>query len=267
MYFGRKNGQWAMIKYFWNFPQIYYFSEDFVLVLAGTSDRELGSLFSVCAPKRESGKSLHLKIAWIQMWRKIRLLLVIITLRFTCGERKNVTYQTIPKCYVQVKVSSNVFSQSLFTYVTNMFYNSLRFYEREIDIVSVSNHMYVIDTVMSRNRSVENRLSFALRKLSGVTVKWNVTEKRVYSIEKYERICHSFDFHISTTSNKKKSWLSSFERSKVDPFPFVFVSLKISVLQLLIFLFFVVLYFNRGKRFDSFPKWIVEVNSFSSWNH
>ena len=71
----------------------------------------------------------------------------------------------------RVEVSSNVFSQSLFTKVTNIFYSSLRFYEREIDIVLVSNHMYVIDTVMSRNRSVENRLSCALRKLSGVTVK------------------------------------------------------------------------------------------------
>ena len=71
----------------------------------------------------------------------------------------------------RVEVSSNGFSQSLFTYVTNIFYNSLRLYEREIDIVLVSNHMYVIDTVMSRNRSVENRLSFALRTLSRVTVK------------------------------------------------------------------------------------------------
>ena len=71
----------------------------------------------------------------------------------------------------RVEVSSNGFSQSLFTDVTNIFYNSLRLYEREIDIVLVSNHMYVIDTVMSRNRSVENRLSFALRKLSRVTVK------------------------------------------------------------------------------------------------
>ena len=118
----------------------------------------------------------------------------------------------------RVEVSSNGFSQSLFTYVTNIFYNSLRLYEREIDIVLVSNHMYVIDTWMSRNRSVENRLSFALRKLSRVTVKWNVTEKRVYSIETYERICQLFDFHISTTNNKKKSWLSSFRDQRLTPF-------------------------------------------------
>ena len=38
----------------------------------------------------------------------------------------------------RVEVSRKVFSQSLFTYVTNIVYNSLRFYKREIDIVLVS---------------------------------------------------------------------------------------------------------------------------------
>ena len=56
MYFGGKNRQWAMIIYFGNFPQIYYFSGDFVLVLAWTCDRELKSLFSISAPKHESDK-------------------------------------------------------------------------------------------------------------------------------------------------------------------------------------------------------------------
>ena len=56
VYFGGKSGQWAMIIYFGNVPRIYYFSGGFVVVLACTCDRELGSLFWICAPKRESGK-------------------------------------------------------------------------------------------------------------------------------------------------------------------------------------------------------------------
>ena len=126
--------------------------------------------------------------------------------------------------------------------------------------------MYVIDTVISRNRSVENRLSFAHRKLSVVTVKWNVHRKKVYSIEAYERIWHFFDFHISTTNNKKKIWLSSFRDQRLTPFLLYLFHRKFLfflVLQLLVFLFFVVLCFNREKRFDNFPKWIVEVNTFS----
>ena len=72
------------------------------------------------------------------------------------------------------------------------------------------------------------------------------TEKKVSSIEAHARIWHFFDFHISTTNNKKKkvdsraseislflqvTFLSDIEMSlsKVDPFPFVYVSMKVSV--------------------------------------
>ena len=126
--------------------------------------------------------------------------------------------------------------------------------------------MYLIDTVISRNRSVENRLSFAYRKLSVVTVKWNVHKEKVHSIEVYERIWHFFDFRISTINNKKISWLSGFRDQRLTLFLLYLFHRKFLFflgLQLLIFLFFVVLCFNREKRFDSFPKWMVEVKSFS----
>ena len=46
-------------------------------------------VFNLCAKAWARQVSLTIfKIAWTQMWRKIRFLLVIITLRFTCGERK-----------------------------------------------------------------------------------------------------------------------------------------------------------------------------------
>ena len=52
--------------------------------------------------------------------------------------------------------------------------------------------------------------------------------------------------------------------SKADPFPLLLFHWKFLlflVLQLLILPFFVVSYFNREKKLDSFPKWIVVVDS------
>ena len=52
--------------------------------------------------------------------------------------------------------------------------------------------------------------------------------------------------------------------SKADPFPLLLFHWKFLlflVLQLLILPFFVVSYFNREKKLDSFPKWIVLVDS------
>ena len=103
--------------------------------------------------------------------------------------------------------------------------------------------MYVIDTVISRNRSVENRLSFALKKLSVVTVKWNVHRKEGFFHRDTCKNMALFRFsYFNNQQQEKKSWLSSFRDqsfliddismpglSKVDPFPFVFVSMKVSV--------------------------------------
>ena len=69
------------------------------------------------------------------------------------------------------------------------------------------------------------------------------------------------DYHISTTNNKKKVdsrpgiFMSGL--SKVDPFSFAFVSLKVSAFlcpSVTDIPFVVVLCFTREERFDSFPK-------------
>ena len=115
------------------------------------------------------------------------------------------------------------------------------------------------------------------------------TGKNVYSTQAHEKIRHLFvfrvspsslkflnrqkkkmsDYHISTTNNKKKVdsrpgiFMSGL--SKVDPFSFAFVSLKVSAFlcpSVTDIPFVVVLCFTREERFDSFPKWIVEVDLF-----
>ena len=102
--------------------------------------------------------------------------------------------------------------------------------------------MYVIDTVISRNRSVENRLSFALRKLSVVTVKWNVHRKKgLFHVGTWKNMALvRFSYFNNQLQEKKVDSraseinffiddISMSGLSKVEPFPFVFVSLKNSV--------------------------------------
>ena len=84
--------------------------------------------------------------------------------------------------------------------------------------------MYVIDTVISRNRSVENRLSFAHRKLSVVTVKWNVHRKKGLFHRGVWKNMTLLRFSYFNNQQQEKNLTLELQRSKVDPFPFVFVS-------------------------------------------
>ena len=115
------------------------------------------------------------------------------------------------------------------------------------------------------------------------------TGKNVYSTQAHEKIRHLFVFRVSPSSLKflnrqnKNVRLSYFNNqqqekkvdsrpgifmsglSKVDPFSFAFVSLKVSAFlcpSVTDIPFDVVLCFTREERFDSFPKWIVEVDLF-----
>ena len=115
-------------------------------------------VFSLCTKAwvRQLTLTLHFKTTLIQMWRKIRFLLVIITLLFTCGERKKCSISKYSNMLCsRVEVSSNVFSQRLCTYVTNIVYNSLRFYEGEIDIVLVSCNSAAITCMLSTLQYLE----------------------------------------------------------------------------------------------------------------
>ena len=115
------------------------------------------------------------------------------------------------------------------------------------------------------------------------------TGKNVYSTQAHGKIRHLFVFRVSPSSLKflnrenKNVRLSYFNNqqqekkvdsrpgifmsglSKVDPFSFVFVSLKVSAFlcpSVTDIPFVVVLCFTRKERLDSFPKWIVEVDPF-----
>ena len=115
------------------------------------------------------------------------------------------------------------------------------------------------------------------------------TGKNVYSTQAHGKIRHLFVFRVSPSSLKflnrqnKNVRLSYFNNqqqekevdsrpgifmsglSKVDPFFFAFVSLKVSAFlcpSVTDIPFVVVLCFTRKERFDSFPKWIVEVDPF-----
>ena len=107
------------------------------------------------------------------------------------------------------------------------------------------------------------------------------TGKNVYSTQAHEKIRHLFVFRVSPSSLKflnrqnKNVRLSYFNNqqqekkvdsrpgifmsglSKVDPFSFAFVSLKVSAFlcaSVTDIPFVVVLRFTREERFDSFPK-------------
>ena len=115
------------------------------------------------------------------------------------------------------------------------------------------------------------------------------TGKNVYSTQAHGKIRHLFVFRVSPSSLKflnrqnKNVRLSYFNNqqqekkvdsrpgifmsglSKVDLFSFAFVSLKVSAFlcpSVTDIPFVVVLCFTRKERFDSFPKWIVEVDPF-----
>ena len=80
------NGLWL------NISEIFRKSTTFLRILFWCWPVQVIESWDLCFqfvhPSVSQASRLNLKIAWIQMWRKIRFLLVIITLRFTCGERK-----------------------------------------------------------------------------------------------------------------------------------------------------------------------------------
>ena len=84
--------------------------------------------------------------------------------------------------------------------------------------------MYVIDIVISRNRSVENRLSFAHRKLSVVTVKWNVHRKKGLFYRGARKNMAFLRFSYFNNQQQEKKLTPELQRSKVDHFSVAFVS-------------------------------------------